>query len=102
MNAQSRVTSRCGVVIPPVLLRGMLPLFSIMTLCLKNVFICERHFDDEFLKKNGKLSRFSMEKNPVPTILPGHKKSEHGRKDPALTHLCPDYYFFFVVFRDIA
>ena len=26
MNAQSRVTSRCDVVIPPVLLRGMLPL----------------------------------------------------------------------------
>ena len=74
MNAQSRVTSRCDVVIPLVLLRGMLPLISIMTLCLKNVFICERHFDDEFLKKNENLSRFSMEKNPVPTILPGRKK----------------------------
>ena len=88
MNAQSRVTSHCDVVIPPVLL---LPLFSIMTLCLKIVFICERHFDDEFLKKNEKLSRFSMEKNPVPTILPGRKKK------------CAwDYYFFFIVFRDKA
>ena len=83
MNAQSRVTSRCDVVIPPLLLRGTLPLFSIMTLCLKNVFICERHFD-EFLKKNENLSRFSMEKNPVPTILPGRKKkvSMGGKNQP--------------------
>ena len=63
MNAQSRVTSRCDVVIPPVLLRGMLPLISIMSLCLKNVFICERHFDDEFLKKNENLSCFDGEES---------------------------------------
>ena len=84
MNAQSRVTSRYDVVIPSLLLRGMLPLFSIMTLCLKNMFICERHFDDEFLKKNENLSRFSMEKNPVSTILSGRKKkvSMGGKNQP--------------------
>ena len=102
MNALSRVTSRCDVVIPPVLLRGMLPLFSIMTLCLMNVFICERHFDDEFLKKNEKLSRFSLVKNPVPTILPGRKKSEHGRKEPALTICARIIISFSSFFRDIA
>ena len=45
MNAQSRVTSRCDVAYSgrenlyqflPVLLRGMLPLFSIMTLWIHN------------------------------------------------------------------
>ena len=51
---------------------------------LKNVFICERHFEDKFLKKNEKRFRLAMEKNKVPTILPGRKKSEHRRKEPAL------------------
>ena len=51
---------------------------------LKNVFICVRHFHEEFLKKNEKRSRLAMEKNPVPTILPGRKKSVHRRKEPAI------------------
>ena len=100
MNAQSRVTSCCDVVIPPLLLRGMLPLISIMTLCLKIVFICERHFDDEFLKKNKNLSRFSMEKNPVPTIVPGRKKKyaweERTSLNPFFSRIIISFSSFFV------
>lgn len=36
---------------------------------LKNIFICEKHFQDKFLNKNEKRTRLIMKIKPYPTIL---------------------------------
>ena len=46
-----------------------------------------------FWRKIKNFLTFVIEKNLVPTILPGRKKCVHGRKEPAWTHVCPDYFF---------
>lgn len=37
---------------------------------LKNVFICENHFENQYLNKTGSRARLIMNKRPVPTIFP--------------------------------
>lgn len=41
---------------------------------LKKVFICYKHFSENFLDKNGKRLRLKKELNPVPTIIPETQK----------------------------
>ena len=38
------------------------------TSSLKNIFLCEKHFEDKYLKKNEKRSRLILSMRPVPTI----------------------------------
>ena len=40
---------------------------------LKNIFICEKHFDDRFLSKNRKRTRLIINKQLFPSILSGTK-----------------------------
>ena len=53
---------------------------------LKNSFICEKHFEDRFLKKNEKRCRLNNHLNPVPTIYSDKKP----RKPPTERIFQPD------------
>ena len=44
---------------------------------LKNIFICEKHFDDRFLNKNRKRTRLNINKLPFPSILSDTQKKLH-------------------------
>ena len=50
---------------------------------LKNMFVKDILMPN-FWRKMKNVPVLAMEKNPVPTILPGRKKSVHRRKEPAL------------------
>ena len=50
--------------------------------CMKNVFICYKHFDDVHLNKEGKRIRLNMHLNPIPTSRICYKNSSSTRKPP--------------------
>ena len=46
---------------------------------LQNIFICEKHFDDRILNKNGKRTRLIINKQPIPSILSDTQRSFHRK-----------------------